>query len=49
LGIAFTGMDTETFAHLKRLILFNASDFQRVTDEMESHAGFKSRLDTLKT
>ena len=44
LGIAFTGIDTESFAHLKRLILFNASDYQRVSDEMDRHAGFKTRL-----
>lgn len=44
LGIAFTGIDTDSFAHLKRLILFNASDYQRVSDEIEHHAGFKTRI-----
>ncbi|MDH4230322.1 MAG: PilZ domain-containing protein [Nitrospirota bacterium] len=46
LGVEFLGMDPESFAHLKRLVLFNASDFERVREEIGNHAGFKNRLDS---
>jgi len=44
MGLAFDEMDPESFAHLKRLVLYNAADLGRVEAEIENHLGFKERI-----
>jgi hypothetical protein len=44
MGLAFDEMDPESFAHLKRLVLYNAADPDRVEAEIENHLGFKERI-----
>lgn len=45
MGIAFDEMEPESFAHLKRLVLFNARDhLEQVEAEIENHVGFKARI-----
>jgi hypothetical protein len=44
MGIAFDEMEPDSFAHLKRLVLFNARDPDRVEAEIENHLGFKDRI-----
>ena len=44
MGVAFDEMDPDSFAHLKRLVLYNAADHGRVGAEIENHLGFKERI-----
>lgn len=44
MGIAFDEMEPESFAHLKRLVLYNARDLDQVEAEIENHVGFKARI-----
>ena len=45
-GIAFQFtkiLGPESYGHLRNLVLYNASDTDRVEDEFESHAGIKRK------
>ena len=37
-------LGTESYGHLRNLVLYNASDTDRVEDEFESHAGIKRKV-----
>ena len=44
LGIEFTGVrGVESLDHLRRLVLYNASDTARVEEEFRNHRGLKRR------
>jgi len=44
LGIEFTGVrGVESLDHLRRLVLYNASDTARVEEEFRTHRGLKRR------
>jgi len=44
LALAFEEMEPESFQHLRRLVLYNARDLNRVEEELENHVGFKTRI-----
>ncbi len=44
MGLAFTGIEAESWEHLKRLNLFNAEDPDQVEAELNRHLGFKTRI-----
>jgi hypothetical protein len=44
LALQFTRLlGTESFEHLRRLVIYNASDPEKVEDEFHDHAGIKPR------
>lgn len=44
MGLAFDEMEPESYAHLKRLVLYNAVDLDQVEAEIENHLGIKDRI-----
>ena len=40
-AIEFTGMDLDSFHHLRNLVLYNATDPARVESEFENHLGLR--------
>jgi hypothetical protein len=44
MGIAFDEMEPESFNHLRKLVLFNAKDYELVEQELGNHVGFKNRI-----
>ncbi len=42
-AIEFAEIDAESIEHLRKLVLYNAGDTDRVVDEFEAHIGLKRR------
>lgn len=42
-AITFTSIDAESMEHLRRLVLYNADDADRVDDEFQAHVGLKPK------
>ncbi len=45
-AIEFKGMDDESLEHLKKLVLYNASDVHQVEDEIEDSLGLRRRKES---
>jgi hypothetical protein len=43
MGIEFTGVEGESFHHLRNLVLYHAEDTERIEREFASHIGLKRR------